>query len=276
MTEGRRWLAMLVTGLLALAGCTVGTGSGGAAGALYVKDCTPDTPDSDGNYGEPMAPAKYELLPEFFAGEPIEDIRRDGGENRLVVRVETFEKSIRRSAGIAAVGPFKDMVVFDIRTVPVGRCMRAAAIGMTDPSIASFCQITPGSKMPRIRVGPEQPIRAGFVPRKTCPRNIYVVGTARGDDPVVGGVPAPLTADQWPSWVDLLEFGKVPSGEDPNFKVEFGERVHVKEFHLDLEDDRVLQAPRLHEPPPESEINGNLHGYFDFDLERGQGAQTFP
>jgi hypothetical protein len=270
MSRGTRF-AIAVAALEVLAGCTVGSGSGGATGLLYVKDCSPG-----GDYGDFGAPAMYDLHPEFFAAEPIEDIRPGGGENRLVVRVETFEKSIRRSRGVAEVGPFKDTVVFDMRVLKVAMCVRAAALGVPDPMMAGFCQITPGDPVPRIRVGPEQPIRAAFGPRKTCPKNIYVVGTARGDDMPVNGVIPPLPPEQWPSWVKLRKFGSADRGVNQDFKVEFGDQVHAELFHLELTDNRILQAPKLDEPAPQSEIHGHLDGYFDFDLERGQGAQTFP
>ena len=39
----------------------------------------------------------------------------------------------------------------------------------------------------------------------------------------------------------------------------------------------VIAAKEHNEPPPRpSEIGGNLHGYFDFSLERGRSAQPFP
>jgi hypothetical protein len=271
MTAMRVMTASLA--LAALAGCTVGDGTGEATGQLFVKNCFPSGDD----YGTAMAGAAYNLHPDFFAGEPIDDIRKDGGENRIVIRVETFLKRVRRSAGVPQGGPFKDQLLFDVRSLPVAMCMRAAKLGVTDPDLARFCEITPGSSSPKIRVGPEQPIRVAFAPHATCPANIYVVGTARGDDPLVGNVPTPLAPAQWPSWVRMQSFGNasnVDVGED--FRVEFGEQLHVSEFTLDLEDDRVLEAPKLHDPVPEAEIKGHLTGFFDFDLERGQGAQTFP
>ena len=48
-------------------------------------------------------------------------------------------------------------------------------------------------------------------------------------------------------------------------------------FDLEIEDDLVLkaeQATRSRRPSRRSA--GTSTGYFDFDLERGQGAQTFP
>jgi hypothetical protein len=267
--------AVLTAAAAVLAGCTVGEGSGEAYGQLFVNSCSP----SGGDYGEAMVRADYTLHPDFFAGEPIEDIRKNGGENRIVIRVETFPKRVRRRPGVPPGGPFKDQLIFDIRSLQVAMCVRSAALMTPNPALASFCDISAGDGIPRIRVGPEQPIRVAFAPHATCPGNIYVVATAKGDDPVVAGVAMPLAPAQWPSWIKLESFGSAASAaidEGTNFKVEFGERLHAVDFQLDLEDDRVLQAPDLHDPVPASEINGNLKGYFDFDLERGQGAQTFP
>jgi hypothetical protein len=42
-------------------------------------------------------------------------------------------------------------------------------------------------------------------------------------------------------------------------------------------DDRVLTAIKLMvNPPPDPTIGGTMAGNFDFNLQRGQGAQTFP
>ena len=129
----------------------------------------------------------------------------------------------------------------------------------------------------RVRVGPEQAIRASFAPRAECYKNVYVVGQGRGDDPLVGGVRQPVPAAGWESWIELQEFGSA-GRKDPgtDFKVEFGEPLHGTRFELEIEDDQVLKAIKREEIPPASQIRGHLTGYFDFDLERGQGAQTFP
>ena len=61
------------------------------------------------------------------------------------------------------------------------------------------------------------------------------------------------------------------------FKVDTGERLVAPHFELVLQDDFVVEAQRrMTFPLPMPEIGGQLSGYFDFDLERGQGAQTFP
>ena len=57
--------------LAAAGGCTVGSGSGIAAGELWIVGCLEGE-----NFGSPPpgAPAPFDLNPTFFAGEPIGDI----------------------------------------------------------------------------------------------------------------------------------------------------------------------------------------------------------
>ena len=56
----------------------------------------------------------------------------------------------------------------------------------------------------------------------------------------------------------------------------FGQRLRAN-FHIVLGDDRMLTAIKMMvDPPPAPTIGGTLDGNFDFDLQRGQGAQTFP
>jgi hypothetical protein len=260
-------IALLVTA----AGCGVGNGVGAAAGTLYVLDCVP----GQLSRGTDANPAPYDMVPTFFAGEPIEDVRVGGRENRILIRLETAGQRVRRSEGVAALGPVKDILYFDVDASATARCVRAAATGSPTPN-ASYCFIT-ANGMARMRVGPLQPVQASFAPRAECYKNIYVVGKAAGDDPEVNGNRQPVAAANWLSWVDFQDFGSARS-RDPgtDFKVEFGETLHADKFSLELEDALVLKAEKDREPPPEPQIGGHLEGYFDFDLERGQGAQTFP
>jgi hypothetical protein len=83
------------------------------------------------------------------------------------------------------------------------------------------------------------------------------------------------------SWIDLERFGSEPSpppekdrpvGRD--FKVEFGQTLRARTFSLHVIDDRLVKQPNP--MPPTAELEGRLTGCFDFELTRGQGAQTFP
>jgi hypothetical protein len=253
------------------AGCGVGNGVGASAGNLYVMVCSPEVKDR----GSLAAPAPYDMVPTFFAAEPIEDVRDGGRENRILIRLETAGQRVRRSKGVAALGPVKDILYFDVDVLATARCVRAASTGTASPDPRT-CLIT-DQGMARMRVGPEQPVRVSFSPRAECYKNTYVVGKARGDDPQVNGNRQPVVPAAWESWVDFEEFGSARSNDPGNtFKVEFGEQLHASGFDLEIEDDLVLTAIKREEIPPTSQIRGHLEGYFDFDLERGQGAQTFP
>jgi hypothetical protein len=253
------------------AGCGVGDGVGATAGNLFVMECTPGT----ASRGTLAVPAPYNMVPTFFAAEPIEDVRYGGRENRILIRLETAGQRARRSKGVAALGPVKDILYFDVDVLATARCVRAAATGAASPDPRT-CLIT-DQGLARMRVGPEQPVRVSFAPRAECYRNTYVVGKARGDDPLVNGIRQPVAPAGWESWVDFEEFGSARTNDPGNtFKVEFGEQLHASGFDLEIEDDLVLTAIKREEIPPETQIRGHLEGYFDFDLERGQGAQTFP
>jgi hypothetical protein len=62
---------------------------------------------------------------------------------------------------------------------------------------------------------------------------------------------------------------------DPDFKVNFGERLHAN-FHVVLQDGTVVGAIMDRIPVPAPRMGGTLDGYFDFDLDRGRAAQPFP
>jgi hypothetical protein len=241
-----------------LAGCTVGDGVGAAAGQLYVKTCS-----DRGDWGEPGLLRDYDLRPEFYAGEPIEDITPDGSRNRIVIRMQDSGKSLEAN----------DFLQFDVvNSFQVARCLR----GMIDESTRIFCHFAPGATWPRLRIGPNMPIRASLVLHETCPLSA-LVGTARdGDGSRIDAI-VPLPPEMWRSWIELSEFGKARTHDVPlSFRVEFNERLKAESFHVELIDDRVIEAERLRLPPPDPDLLGVLDGAFDFELERGQGAQTFP
>jgi hypothetical protein len=279
----RAFLLLAIVAVGAGSECRVGTGVGAADGALYVRQCTVEA-----DYGSPAMPKPYRLDPQFFAGEPLEDLKKDGPDNRLIIRLQRSGKRIE----------VNDLLTFDIVDMyTVARCV--AGIDRDTKS----CWWGPNlTGPPRVRIGIDFPIRSNFVPRTTCPYDMgrhapaaigaYLVATAMADDlNGLGLTPDPpihTKAGGWDSWIEFAQFGSAsPEGGAPcldpkvelpclDFKVEFGERLHASRFHLTLTDDRVLKAAHLLQPLPRSDISGLLDGYFDFDLERGQGAQTFP
>jgi hypothetical protein len=103
--------------------------------------------------------------------------------------------------------------------------------------------------------------------------------------------PKPVVTDgSWTSWVEFQEFGaaaqrdRTPNQRDAingKFRVDFGDHVNASSFLLTLMDDSVVEAAIANLPRPQSLIGGTLGGdsttgRFDFDVQRGQGAQFFP
>jgi hypothetical protein len=250
-------------------GCTVGEGTGAAKGQLYVKNCNGRPTAPSGDLGTPTMLADFDLHPNFFVGEPIEDIKPMGSDNRLVVRLQDAGKRLEDN----------DVIVFDMDSFHVAECVRGIPAVLATDALKRFCAYEPGKTWPRLRVGPGFPIRASMALRQACPGNPYVVAAARGTSP--GTETAPAAG--WNSWIELRAFGAAAdrgSGEDvkATFKVEFGERLFADSFHLDLVDDKTLQA-QLDKNAlviPDPDMQGTVDGFFDFKLERGQGAQTFP
>jgi len=99
-----------------------------------------------------------------------------------------------------------------------------------------------------------------------------------------------VTDGRWASWVEFQEFGAASrTGLAPTerkqvastFRIELGDRIYATQFKLTLIDDGVVNAAINNSPRPPSMIGGSLGGdpstgRFDFDLQRGQGAQFFP
>jgi hypothetical protein len=250
--------AITLTLAIGMAGCTVGDGVGAASGQLYVKGC-----NDNGDWGQPGMLRDYDLRPEFYAGEPTEDIKEDGSRNRIVIRLQDSGKSLEAN----------DFLQFDVvNSYQVARCLR----GMIDESTRAFCHFAPGATWPRLRIGPNMPIQASLALHETCPL-ATVVGTARDGDGARIDAIVPLAPELWRSWIELSEFGSARNRDvPPNFRVEFNERLKAESFHVELVDDRIIEAERLRLPQPDPELLGVLDGTFDFELERGQGAQTFP
>jgi hypothetical protein len=262
--------------VIALAACTVGTGSGQVEGNLFVSACK-DSLKSDtnpkGNYGQsPAAPRAYVMNPRFFAGEPIEDIKKDRRDNRLIIRLQTSGKRVE----------VNDLLVFDVvSTFKVAQCVRGKIPAAALPEYAAFCWRGPAGEGPaRIRIGPDRPIRANFAPRTTCQVDTFESGVVAAalDDPDDAAA-GPTPPEKWRSWIEISEFGSAVTVDDlkTDFKVDFGERLRSMAFHLELMDEEVIEAVKAgSQRTVDPGITGTLTGSFDFDLERGQGAQTFP
>jgi hypothetical protein len=242
--------------LLLLAACKAGEGQGQAQGPLYVLGC--NGPGKD--LGTPEAPVIFNLNPNFFAAEPIEE----GDQvkvNRLIIRLQPTGRSRE----------VNDVLTFDIPdSREVARCVRAATVKGKPDYDQTNCLQTPEG--PRLRVAPDALVRATLSPNATCVR--LVVGTA-----VAPIRDAMDTA--WDSWIVITEFGTAAQTGDPatrtpvagGFKVDINEPLLSPKFTLRLLDDAVVKGARS---SGAAVVAGNLDGTFDFSLQRGQGAQTFP
>src|SRR5262245_2686067 len=261
--------------VVATAGCTVGEGSGTAMGPLWITGCynTDDVP----NYGTETAPIPFDLSPTYFAGEPIEDIGdARPAHNRLIIRMQ-------RNGNAPEI---TDTLYFDIRfSYEIAQCLRGQTIngvpqwdttstGTTDANVtAPWCGAAGPNGVPIINLVPYGPVNVTLTPFGTC--------HSQAHPPTVIGVSGIAVSGT----IEFINFGHAVQAADPpemrdpvedDFKVAYGEALTAN-FHIVLEDERVANAERLKlSPPPDPIIGGTLDGNFDFDLQRGRSAQTFP
>jgi hypothetical protein len=102
----------------------------------------------------------------------------------------------------------------------------------------------------------------------------------------VNGVVQTVDNGAWESWIEFADFGSAAQNEQPDptaraaisptFKIELNQRLYASAFSLTLRDQKVVTARDDLQPVANPTIGGSLTGYFDFHLERGQGAQIFP
>lgn len=278
--------------VLALSGCGVGQGKGAASGKLYVLDCS-----SSGDYcnagvcGTEAAPADYNLDPGFFAAEPIDQLAQytangspvSGSEprmNRITIRLQRSGKQIESN----------DALYFDVvNSYEVARCVRGREIAVTgQPNQHDYddryCFRASATGPARVRISVEAGlIHSTLSPRMTCTRPVE----ATADDVLpVNGVVAVVDNGAWKSWIEFVDFGSAAQNQQPDptaraaispaFKVQLNERLYASAFSLTLQDQKVVTAEEDLQPVPNPDIGGALTGFFDFDLERGQGAQIFP
>jgi hypothetical protein len=156
--------------------------------------------------------------------------------------------------------------------------MRGDPAVLATPELKRFCYRDVATPTPKLRVGPGLPIRVNMALRKRCPGNPYVVATAR-DTSIMK---PDATPDEWTSYVRMKEFGDATRVDvQPTFKVEFGQMLEAESLVLDMLDDHTVkwedQVKTPSTPPyPVPQIKASMTGRFKFELQRGQGAQTFP
>jgi hypothetical protein len=278
---------------LTLSGCSVGQGTGAATGKLFVLDCSSsgDYCDSSGVCGTPAAPADYDLKPDFFVGEPIEQLTTlfpSGSQlsgslprmNRVTIRLQHSGKQIENN----------DALFFDVvNSYEVARCVRGREIPIAgQPNQHDYddryCFRASPTGPARVRIS----VVGGYLhstlsPRMTCARPV----DATADDVFpVDGVVQTVDNGAFESWIEFEDFGSAAQNDQldpiartpvsPTFKIQIDDRLHATAFSLTLQDEKVVFAQEQLRPPPNPDIGGSLTGWFDFDLKRGQGAQIFP
>jgi hypothetical protein len=280
---------------LTLSGCSAGQGTGAASGKLFVLDCSSsgDYCDTSGVCGTALAPADYDLKPDFFAGEPIDQLTQfpiiptgsplSGSQprmNRITIRLQRSGKQIENTDAL-----FLDVV----DSYEVARCVRGREIAVVgQPNQHDYddryCFRASPTGPGRIRISVEQGVvHSTLSPRMTCTRPVDATADdVFPDDGVVQTVPD----GAWESWIEFAEFGSAAQNEQldptarapvsPTFRIQLEDRLYATGFSLTLQDEKVVTAEKALIPPPNPDIGGSLTGWFDFRLERGQSAQIFP
>jgi hypothetical protein len=285
----------LVALVLTLSGCSVGQGTGAASGKLFVLACSSsgDYCDGSGVCGTALAPADYDLKPDFFAGEPIDQLNQfpiiptgsplSGSQprmNRITIRLQRSGKQIENT----------DALFFDVvDSYEVARCVRGREILLADSSTQHdyddrYCFRASPTGPARIRISVERGVvHSTLSPRMTCTRPV----AASADDVFpVGGVVQTVAGGAWESWIEFADFGSAAQNEQldptartpvsPTFRIQLEDRLYATAFSLTLQDEKVVTAQVDLLPPPNPDIGGSLTGWFDFHLQRGQSAQIFP
>jgi hypothetical protein len=282
-------VATIVLLALGAGGCSVGKGVGAASGYIYEYGCS-----KNGDYGTtPDAGAKlvadpYDLHPTFFAGEPIDDLREysagtEPRKNRLIIRLQSSGKQIE----------LNDVLTFDVASsYEVARCVRGRVLADGTPDWSQDnCYRASDAGPGRMRVQYDSDVHAGLTLHATCTANLVASAISRPVPPSYATDPNPAVANgAWDSWVEFQEFGTAsqydlaPQGRtpvEPTFRIDYGQRIYATTFFLTLIDDNVVSAAIAARPLPEPQMGGTLGGdpttgRFDFDVQRGQGAQFFP
>jgi hypothetical protein len=281
---------------LLLSGCSVGKGVGAASGEVFEYGCSKNGDWCDSGDGGVCGPKAYDLEPSFFAGEPIDDLRQyaEGSgnlimNNRLTIRLQRSGKRIEQN----------DVLTFDIASsYEVARCVRGHVFkdGTKDWDEAN-CYRAGDNAPGRVRLQWDSPAHASLSLKATCVAannltvNVVASAVAAPVPLNYSATPNPTVTDgSWLSWVEFEQFGtaaqyeRAPVDRDPvsgKFRIELGNRIYAPTFLVTLEDDEVVTAARNNLPKPSPRIGGWLggdptKGRFDFDIQRGQGAQFFP
>ena len=226
-----RWLLAILA-----AGC-VGQGSGAVSGDLDITACDQRTA---------LHQHPYNMEPDFFVGEPIEDINQNGyPKNRLEIRVQATASNLGGVVTSLDQGAGVDTLFVSIADVySVAQMVQAGQAIMLNPIDVNYNSPNP----PPIRIALGMLGSCPFSPNNT------------------------LYADVG-STITFTKFGCItdnpPCSLAPDYKVDFGEDI-VATFDLTLVDLRA----KLYGTAPQA--MGHVTGNFNFELRRGAAGQTFP
>jgi hypothetical protein len=248
VTRNASRLGLVCAFAAALFAC-VGQGTGALSGELHVIACRDRT---DFNRPSATDPRPYDMHPQFFVGEPIEDLNQGGfPHNRLEIRVQADSGNIGNVSISMDEGAGIDTLFIsipDVRQVamligtPIAMQPLAASLPTTDAT----------------------PVRASLQLLGTCPfspsNDLLAANDAQAS--------ATITFSRFGS---ASACGTPPCAPPPaDFKVDYGENLEAT-FDLNLVDERFRLGLS-------SERNawGHVMGRFSFELRRGAAGQTFP
>jgi hypothetical protein len=232
----KSWLMLVFWA--AATGC-VGQGTGQVEGAVHIVAC-----DNRNNFDSP----NYRMDPDFFVGDPIEDINQDAyPQNRLEIRIQASSGNLGNATPSLENGAGIDALFVSIRDVR----WVAQQVGQPIPMSAldvNYMSINP------------PPIRAYLSMAGTCPFSPNRL--------------LPADSDAGVATITFQQLGKAVEGQGyapaPDFKVDYGEDIRAT-FDLTLTDLRY----KLH-LSADSQASGHITGNFEFTLRRGAAGQAFP
>jgi hypothetical protein len=224
-----KWILILVA-----AGC-VGQGTGQVTGNVHITAC---------DQRHPFDKDPYNMNPDFFVGEPIEDINQNGfPQNRLEIRVQATSANLGGVVTSLDQGAGVDTLFISISDVYGVAQMVNQPIAL-NPIDVNYMSPNP----PPVRIALGMLGSCPFSPNNT------------------------LYADVG-STITFTKFGCVtddpPCMLTPDYKVDFGEQI-VANFNLILVDYRA----KLFGTPVQA--MGAVSGFLNFELRRGAAGQTFP
>ena len=292
MQEGRQKLKLLVAVVFAACCCGCpGSGDGWIQGSLWIDNCKDG--ESFGDSAESRR--EFDLNADFFAGEPFEDSNKSSTQRRnsLTLRIQNTSNNVEESDGLL------------IQVNDLDQAARALAGGILLPITAS--RLCPGGNCPlahdMVRANlylyatcPDgrQPLWGGsheFAPSADDPGCLFPTGN--NPDPCPALTPAARSSlDQLcegdfedrssfdavgqllgSSCIYLCRFGDAERGQSPEeiegFTLEYGDRVAAI-ISVAVIDGRAINLQTC------AQVAGELRGMFDFELTRGQSAQSFP